>query len=103
MSSPSTTPDLAYDELLVDFGQALRAAGEVDRAIAMLQQRSGAGAQGSPAWLQARWLLLRALEASDPPRARAMLAQHLALLPNGGLEPWGSRFRAAAARLGVTP
>jgi hypothetical protein len=32
-----------------------------------------------------------------------MLAQHLALLPNGGLEPWGSRFRAAAARLGVTP
>ncbi len=83
--------------------EALRAAGEVDRAIAMLQQRSGAGAQGSPAWLRARWLLLRALEASDPQRARAMLAQHLALLPNGGLEPWGSRFRAAAARLGVTP
>ena len=27
MSSPSTTPDLAYDELLVDFGHALRAVG----------------------------------------------------------------------------
>jgi hypothetical protein len=83
--------------------EALRASGEVDRAISMLQQRSGASPQGSPAWLQTRWLLLRALESSDPQRARAMLAQHLALLPDGGVEPWGGRFRAAAARLGVKP
>ena len=83
--------------------EALRAAGEIDEAITLLQQRSGAAPQGSAAWLQARWLLLRALESADRERARAMLAQHLALLPDGGVEPWGERFRQAARRLEVRP
>ena len=83
--------------------EALRASGQVEEAIAMLQRRSGGASQGSPAWLQSRWLLLRALESADGERARAMLAQHLVLLPDGGSEPWGTRFRAAAERLGVRP
>ena len=83
--------------------EALRQSGHAEEAIAALQQRSAAAPQGSAAWLQARWLLLRALESVDRERAKAMLSQHLTLLPGGGVEPWGARFRAAAERLGVKP
>jgi hypothetical protein len=44
--------------------------------------------------------LLETLAVIDPPRARAVLAQHVALQPSYGPEPWGERLRAVERTLG---
>jgi hypothetical protein len=76
--------------------EAVRASGRTDEAIERLQRIGAWLAQGSEPWTEARWRLHRALLAVDPVRARRMLEQHLALIPDGGPAPWGPRLVQAA-------
>ena len=76
--------------------EALRASGRTDEAIERLQRIGASLAQGSEPWAEARWRLHRSLLAVDPARARRMLEQHLALMPDGGPAPWGPRLVQAA-------
>lgn len=76
--------------------EALRASGRSDEAIERLQRIGASLAQGSEPWAEARWRLHRALLGVDPARARRMLEQHLALMPDGGPAPWGPRLVQAA-------
>jgi len=76
--------------------EALRASGRSDEAIERLQRIGASLAQGSEPWAEARWRLHRALLGVDPARARRMLEQHLALMPDGGPAPRGPRLVQAA-------
>jgi hypothetical protein len=76
--------------------EALRMAGRAAEAVELLQKLSASLSQGSAAWAEARWRLFDALRQLDPRRAATMLAQHLALAPDGGPAPWGVRFLQAS-------
>lgn len=76
--------------------EALRLSGRGTEAIERLQKLSAGLPQGGAPWTEARWRLFEALRDVDARRAAAMLAQHLALAPDGGAAPWGARFLQAA-------
>ena len=76
--------------------ESLRMAGRGAEAAERMQMLSGTLAQGSEAWMEARWRLYRALQSFDAARAATMLQQHMSLLPEGGPQPWGARFRDAS-------
>ena len=76
--------------------ESLRMAGRGAEAAERMQVLSGTLAQGSEPWMEARWRLHRALQSFDAARAATMLRQHMSLLPEGGPQPWGARFRDAA-------
>jgi len=94
---------LQSNEVLFAIAEALRMSGHADESVDHMQALSGTLSQGGESWLQARWRLLRALQSIDTARADAMLRQHMALFPEGGVEPWGARFRAAATMPQVSP
>ncbi len=75
--------------------EAMRMEGQGSAAAERLSQLSGTLLQGSDPWVQTRWRFFQALQSFDAARAAAMLRQHLDLLPDGGAEPWGNRFRQA--------
>jgi hypothetical protein len=83
--------------------EAERQGGQAESAIERLQALTASLPQGEEPWLEGRWWLLQALRAVDEDRAQAMLQQHMALLPDGGAEPWGGRFRQAAGELERQP
>jgi hypothetical protein len=59
--------------------------------------------QGSEAWFEARYESLRLLAASEPGRAKQVMAQHLVLFPDYGPEPWGSKLKKLDADLAKVP
>jgi len=83
--------------------EAQRQGGQAESAIERLQTLTAGLVQGEEPWLEGRWYLLQALRAVDEERARVMLRQHMALLPDGGASPWGERFRRAANELERRP
>ncbi len=56
--------------------------------------------QGSPDWFRARFESIRILAGTDAEAARVAIAQHRALFPDFGPEPWGTRIRDLATMLG---
>lgn len=59
-----------------------------------------AGTQaGSAPWFEARYHSLRLLAMHDPQRATRVMAQHKALHPSYGPEPWGDRLRELESKL----
>ena len=89
------TPSQSMAEAFA-LAESLRMAGRGAEAAERMQVLSGTLAQGSEAWMEARWRLYRALQSFDATRAASMLQQHMSLLPQGGPQPWGARFRDAA-------
>lgn len=89
------TPSTSLVEAFA-LAEALRMAGRGAEAAERMQVLGGTLAQGTEAWLEARWRLYQALRSFDAARAASMLQQHMSLLPEGGAQPWGARFRDAA-------
>lgn len=56
---------------------------------------------GSEEWFEARYHTLRMLAESDPENARQVMAQHKALYPSYGPEPWGVKLQQLDAKLGT--
>jgi hypothetical protein len=89
--------DAAALETVADLALA---AGDRPRAAEALRTLVAGSPAGSERWYRAKTLLLETLAVIDPPRARAVLAQHVALQPSYGPEPWGERLRAVERTLG---
>jgi hypothetical protein len=77
-----------------------RAAGDRAAAAEALRSLVAGLPSGSERWYRAKTLLIESLAVIDPARARAVLAQHVALQPSYGPEPWGERLRAVERALG---
>jgi len=58
---------------------------------------------GTASWFEAKVHHVRILARIDPERARAVMAQHVALYPGYGPDPWGPELRDIHRSLGVTP
>jgi len=71
-------------------------------ALECLRALLAARNTGEPEWFDARLRQLRILVRLDPPRARAVLDQHRALVPGWGPEPWGSELRELDRRVPVS-
>ncbi|MCC6676858.1 MAG: hypothetical protein IT436_06920 [Phycisphaerales bacterium] len=56
-------------------------------------------AAGSEEWFEARYQTLRLLAEADPAAAREVMAQHRALYPSYGPEPWGVKLSELDAKL----
>ncbi|HYE01887.1 MAG TPA: hypothetical protein VD963_01495, partial [Phycisphaerales bacterium] len=118
LDAPGGTPDPAHRELAVRLDSAILAAQPRNEAslrrLARTSEDSGDTATalrswstlaagldvGSPAWFEARYHQLRLLAAADAVRARQLLAQHRALYPTLGPDPWGTRMRELESKLG---
>jgi hypothetical protein len=74
--------------------------GDRARAVEALRSLVAGVATGSERWYRAKTLLVETLATTDPERARAVLAQHLAFQPSYGPPPWGDRLRAVEVKLG---
>jgi len=88
---------------------ALRAAAELSEHFGSMDKSIeywrilGAGLEnGSNEWFEARYRFVRLLVKTDPSRAREVLAQHKAMNPDYGPEPWGSRLRSLDESLAKT-
>lgn len=68
--------------------------GDDDLALECLRSLLASHAPGDPPWFDARLRQVRILARVDPARARAVLDQHRALVPEWGPPPWGSELRA---------
>jgi hypothetical protein len=90
--------DAATLETLADLALA---AGDRPRAAEVLRSLVAGSPAGSERWFRAKTLLIETLAMIDPARARAVLAQHVALQPSYGPEPWGERLRAVERTLGT--
>jgi hypothetical protein len=85
----------------------LRRLAELTEALGMLEESLGAWRTlvaglpvGSDQWFDARVRHVTVLAHREPDRAREVLAQHVALYPDYGPEPWGPRLRAVHETLG---
>jgi hypothetical protein len=85
----------ACADLAESFGENEKALGWWRRLVAGLDA-------SRDEWFEARFRVVRLLEASDPDRAREVLVQHRQLHPDYGPDPWGARLRHLHARLDPT-
>ncbi len=56
---------------------------------------------GGEAWFEAKYHMIRVLAKVDATKARAAMAEHRVLYPDGGPEPWGPKIRELDSTLGV--
>lgn len=82
-------------------GKLAMARGDAAAALEAWRTLSAALPQDDEVWFEARLGVVEALERLDGARARAVLAQHLAMHPELGPPSLRSRFEAAAERLGL--
>ncbi|MEM1185566.1 MAG: hypothetical protein AAGI53_11290 [Planctomycetota bacterium] len=101
---------IAYDARSLDMGTA---GGDALRRLGRLAESAGndalaldawrtlsAGARnGTREWFEARYHAIRLLARTEPSKAADAFAQHEALYPDGGPEPWGERFKALGREL----
>jgi hypothetical protein len=81
----------------------LESAGRIAPAADAWLKLLAASSVGTPEWFEARVESLRLLAQVEPARARAALAQHRALYPDLGPQPWRTRLVSIAAALDRAP
>ncbi|MBL0927775.1 MAG: hypothetical protein IBJ11_09000 [Phycisphaerales bacterium] len=88
-------------------GHALRRAAELaeaardtGNALAHWRMLSAGLPPGDAAFFEVRYRLIRLMADAEPDNAREALAQHRALFPNFGPDPWGPKIRELDDRLG---
>lgn len=79
------------------------ASGDLGKAAEHLRSLVGGLPPRTEPWFAAKVDQLRVLAALDPARARAVLAQHRALYPDIGPEPWKSRMLAVEGAMNAAP
>lgn len=65
-----------------------------DEAVEAWRTLSAGTTQGTEAWYEAKYHLIRLRLETDPVHARAVMDQFKALYPDLGPQPWSERFRA---------
>lgn len=83
--------------------QSAEAAGDLQGALAAWKELVSAIPTDKPAWYEARYESIRILAKSDKASAAIVLAQHKALYPSMGPEPWGTKLRALESQVGPPP
>ena len=58
---------------------------------------------GSDAWFEAKFHLIKILSATDPKRAREVMDQHKQFNPEYGPDPWGGMLKGLDAQLPAAP
>ncbi|MEK6701050.1 MAG: hypothetical protein AABZ53_02225 [Planctomycetota bacterium] len=84
-------------------GVGAEAAGDLSAALAAWKELVSAIPTDNPAWYEARYESIRILAKTDLSAAAIALAQHKALYPSMGPEPWGSKLKALEAQIGPPP
>jgi hypothetical protein len=84
-------------------GETAAAAGKWDEARDAWGTIAAAAALGSNEWFEARWFTALALSKTDAAAAADLLRQHRALYPQWGPEPFGTRLRDLADKMGAGP
>ncbi len=79
------------------------AAGDNASALAAWKELLAAIPTDKPGWYQARYESIRILAKTDQSAAAVALAQHKALYPSMGPEPWAARFKTLEAQVGPPP
>jgi hypothetical protein len=75
--------------------------GSPERALECWRTLMAGTSQGAAGWYEAKYRLINLLATLDAPRAREVMAQHRALNPDYGPDPWGAQLRALDLRLRV--